>query len=196
MKGNILGWILIVIILLLASSYYVYTQREKDLDRDLKQYKVTDDDEVAEEVDMGDRTEEVVQTEELPKIATIEILHNIFSPKTLEVEKGTTVVWVNKDTFVHQIKHRSPEHLFHSERIEPNQSFSYRFNSAGEYKYIDTIHTYMQGEINVKGDLIDITGNYAKNVIEFSKIQKNVVTLLLFIALGFTLISFIEEKSR
>ena len=84
-------------------------------------------------------------------------------------------------------------HLFRSDRLNPSDSFSYTFDTPGEYKYIDTITTHMSGKIIVESDgMIGITGN----VIGFSKNPANIVTLLLFLALGFELIYAVGRNRK
>jgi len=121
--------------------------------------------EVVEEIPISEEIkEEVVVTppvkpkEIAPKEVTIIISHNMFSPKEIEIEKGTTVTWLNQDTKVHEIYHNDPNRLFHSRRIKPGNHFSYKFREPGTYRYNDAIFLYMNGKIIVKDNILPITG--------------------------------------
>ena len=185
--------ILVLLIAVLGLSYYssLLPLESKGVIGEQGQYVIKQtDDEIIEEVEDGIK-EEVIVSDELPKQEIVNILFNIFSPKTLTVEKGTRVTWVNRDKRVHMIKEISTEHLFRSGRINPGGSYSFTFNEPGEYRYIDTIQTYMQGKIIVEAPSLDlITGNF----VGFSRNPSNVVTLFLFLALGLTIIYTIERR--
>ncbi len=66
-----------------------------------------------------------------------------FNPRTLTVQAGTTVEWINKDSEVHLVDSGTPGKptlLFTSKNIKPGESWSYTFNKAGTYPYYCGIH--------------------------------------------------------
>ncbi|MFH2028938.1 MAG: cupredoxin domain-containing protein [Nanoarchaeota archaeon] len=137
--------------------------------------------------------EKVMVSDEVPKEEVIYVTYRLFSPKTLTIEKGTTVRWINTDESVHVIKEVSANNLFRSERLNPGDSYTYKFNQPGEYSYIDVIKTFMSGKIIVKDDgMSPITGN----VIGFSETPQNIATLLLFMIIGLTLIYGIHKPKK
>jgi plastocyanin len=69
-----------------------------------------------------------------------------FSPAVLTVKVGTTVVWTNNDTAVHNIK--STE--FNSKGLAKGDTFEFKFEKAGTYDYICGVHPTMKGRIIVK----------------------------------------------
>jgi plastocyanin len=71
-----------------------------------------------------------------------------FSPATLNVAAGTTVIWTNKDSVTHTVT--SDSGLFNSGNLSPDSNFSYTFGSAGTFTYHCAIHTYMTGTVMVK----------------------------------------------
>ena len=75
----------------------------------------------------------------------ISIVNFSFNPPTLNIQKGETVVWTNKDAVVHTVTSDS----FASGTLNPGDSFSYTFSSEGLYDYHCSLHPQMKGEITV-----------------------------------------------
>ena len=84
------------------------------------------------------------------KPTAITINDYTFHPGILTVTKGTTVVWFNKDDDVHTIKSQDGPEAFNSPALETGSQFGFKFNSAGTYHYICTVHPYMHGVIVVR----------------------------------------------
>jgi len=72
----------------------------------------------------------------------------MFAPTALTVAAGSTVTWTNKDDEPHTIV--SDGGLFRSAALDTNQSFSFRFDKPGTYRYMCTIHPRMVGTIVVR----------------------------------------------
>jgi plastocyanin len=73
-----------------------------------------------------------------------------FSPKSVTITEGDTVIWTNRDaTANHQIL--ADKGQFVSPILKKNQSFSYTFKAAGTYTYKDELHPKLAGTITVKG---------------------------------------------
>jgi plastocyanin len=79
---------------------------------------------------------------------TITIKNFDFAPMALSVSAGTTVIWRNDDEEPHTVVSESG--LFRSAAIDGGESFSFKFDKAGTYKYFCTIHPKMVGTIVVK----------------------------------------------
>jgi plastocyanin len=69
-----------------------------------------------------------------------------FVPETIEVPTGTAVTWTNKDTAAHTVV---DEGLFESEELDQGATFSFTFDTPGEYSYICGIHPYMTATVTV-----------------------------------------------
>lgn len=69
-----------------------------------------------------------------------------FSPSSITINVGTTVVWTNEDSMPHRIKSDS----FFSSVLGKGATFQQTFSAPGTYKYICSIHPSMNGEIIVK----------------------------------------------
>ncbi len=77
----------------------------------------------------------------------VSLLNMSFSPATLSVPVGTTVVWTNDDVVTHTVT--SNTSAFDSGNLTPGNKFSMTFTSAGTYAYHCKIHAYMTGSIVV-----------------------------------------------
>jgi plastocyanin len=79
----------------------------------------------------------------------INIYSSGFSPKSVTITEGDTVLWVNRDAATHQIL--ADKGQFVSPILKKSQSFSYTFKAAGTYTYKDELHPKLAGTITVKG---------------------------------------------
>ena len=71
-----------------------------------------------------------------------------FSPMSLSVPAGTTVIWRNLDEEPHTVA--SDSGLFRSGGLDQNDSFTFTFDRPGTYRFICSIHPSMMGTIIVK----------------------------------------------
>ena len=76
------------------------------------------------------------------------IVNFAFSQATLNVSAGTTVTWTNNDSTTHTVT--SDTGVFSSGGMGQNATFSYTFNTAGNYTYYCSVHTYMKVTVVVK----------------------------------------------
>jgi plastocyanin len=71
-----------------------------------------------------------------------------FAPNTLTVPVGTTVQFGNNDITAHTSTADGGQ--WNSNNITPGQTYSFKFNTAGTYKYHCNIHSFMTGTIVVQ----------------------------------------------
>ena len=71
-----------------------------------------------------------------------------FSPISLAVPTGATVIWKNLDGEPHTVV--SDAGLFRSGGLDQNDSFTFKFDKPGTYRFICSIHPTMMGTIVVK----------------------------------------------
>ena len=71
----------------------------------------------------------------------------MFAPVSLTVKAGSTVTWTNKDDEPHTVV--SETGLFRSSALDTDESFSFRFDKPGSYRYTCSIHPRMVGTIIV-----------------------------------------------
>jgi len=70
-----------------------------------------------------------------------------FTPPELNVKVGDTVTWTNHDDIPHTVVSAGK---FRSKTMDTDNSFSFTFTSAGDYKYFCSLHPHMTGMIKVE----------------------------------------------
>jgi plastocyanin len=70
-----------------------------------------------------------------------------FAPVELTVKVGTTVTWTNHDDIPHTVVSAGK---FRSKTMDTDDSFSFTFTAAGDYKYFCSLHPHMTGMIKVE----------------------------------------------
>ena len=70
-----------------------------------------------------------------------------FQPAELTVKVGTTVTWNNHDDIPHTMVSAGK---FRSKTLDTDDSFSFTFTAAGDYKYFCSLHPHMTGMIKVE----------------------------------------------
>jgi plastocyanin len=78
----------------------------------------------------------------------ITVKNFMFSPTPLTVKAGTTVTWTNMDDEPHTVV--SDSGLFKSGGMDTNESFSFKFDKPGTYRFACSIHPRMVGTIVVE----------------------------------------------
>ncbi len=71
-----------------------------------------------------------------------------FAPMALTVNAGTKVTWKNTDGEPHTVT--SVDGLFRSGALDTDETYSFKFDKPGTYKYTCSIHPRMMGTIIVK----------------------------------------------
>jgi plastocyanin len=72
----------------------------------------------------------------------------MFQPTSATVKAGSTVTWTNMDEEPHTVV--SSSGLFRSNGLDTKDTFSYKFDKAGTYTFVCSIHPQMVGTIIVK----------------------------------------------
>jgi plastocyanin len=88
---------------------------------------------------------------------SVTIQNMAFNPSTLNVQVGTTVMWINKDSTTHQVV--SDSGLFKSGNLTNGMSYNYTFTQAGSFPYHCAIHPSMTGTIVVSTTAPTSTGS-------------------------------------
>jgi plastocyanin len=70
-----------------------------------------------------------------------------FSPSSITITAGTTLMWTNKDGVAHTVT--SDVGLFDSGTINSGGAFSYLFTTAGTYLYHCAVHPTMTAKVIV-----------------------------------------------
>ena len=80
---------------------------------------------------------------------TVAIKNFAFSPATITVKSGATVVWTNDDSVDHTVSFQN--NGISSADLGTNDTFSHTFTTPGTYNYLCTIHPFMHGTVIVTG---------------------------------------------
>ena len=83
-----------------------------------------------------------------PKTHTVTIEGMRFRPEMLTVERGDTIVWVNKDLVPHTATSKAGN--FDSKLIEADKSWNYTVRTKGDFAYICTFHPTMKAMLRVE----------------------------------------------
>ena len=83
-----------------------------------------------------------------PKTHTVTIEGMRFQPEMLTVERGDTIVWVNKDLVPHTATSKAGN--FDSKLIEADKSWKYAVRKKGEFAYICRFHPTMKAMLQVE----------------------------------------------
>lgn len=81
-----------------------------------------------------------------PKTDTVIISQMQFQPASLTINKGDTVIWINKDLVAHNVTEQ-PEGGIKSDTIQTDGSW--KMVPDHSFKYICSIHPTMQAELTV-----------------------------------------------
>lgn len=84
----------------------------------------------------------------MPAAHTVYIKGFAFSPKSLTIDAGETVRFVNNDGEAHTVV--SDKGVFNSGGLDTNDSWAVRLQKPGTYSYFCSLHPYMKGTIVVR----------------------------------------------
>jgi plastocyanin len=92
------------------------------------------------------------QAKPKPVTHTVTIEATSFSPATLNIKPGDSVVWINRDMFPHTATSALAKEKggFDSGTIQPGKSWKYTPKTVGSFAYICTLHPTMKGTFAVK----------------------------------------------
>jgi plastocyanin len=79
------------------------------------------------------------------KTYTVKIADYAYSPQTLTINSGDTVIWTNSDN----VNHTVTGGILDSPLFGAGESFKFTFTTKGTYDYICTPHPYMKGSVIV-----------------------------------------------
>jgi len=70
-----------------------------------------------------------------------------FTPAEVTVKVGDTVTWTNHDDIPHTVVSAGK---YRSKALDSDDSFSFTFAAAGDYKYFCSLHPHMTGVVKVE----------------------------------------------
>lgn len=82
--------------------------------------------------------------------ATVRIDNFAFSPASITVAPGTTIIWENRDDIPHTVTEASGPPIFRSSALDTGDKYSRVFGILGTYHYFCSLHPHMQGTVVVE----------------------------------------------
>lgn len=76
-----------------------------------------------------------------------------YTPPEITIGTGKTVTWLNDDSGFHTVTsgyYDKSDGMFDSGHIDPEKTFSYTFEKAGDFHYFCNLHPWMEGTVIVK----------------------------------------------
>ena len=84
-----------------------------------------------------------------PVAATKVAIDNFsFVPQTIKVPVGATVTWTNQDDIPHLVK--ATDGGFKSPALDTGDTYQFKFDKKGEYRYFCALHPKMTGRVVVE----------------------------------------------
>jgi plastocyanin len=98
---------------------------------------------------------------------TVTITKNGFTPSALTVAPNDTVTWTNVDTVTHQVESKTAN--FKSPVLQPGQTYSFVFKTAGKFNYTDLIVKKLKGSVTVQAPTaaVSVTQKAAPAVVTY-----------------------------
>jgi plastocyanin len=93
-------------------------------------------------------TNSCTKTTSLPGTNEVFIQGMAFTPSSITVTAGSTIIWTNKDGVPHTVTCNTVS-IFDSGSISPGGTWSHTFNNVGTFQYKCTIHPTMTGTVVV-----------------------------------------------
>ena len=81
--------------------------------------------------------------------AQVHIDNFSFSPASITIPRGTTVTWTNRDDIPHTVVSTNGK-SFKSHPLDSDDTYSFTFETAGQYGYFCSLHPHMQGTVIVQ----------------------------------------------
>lgn len=79
--------------------------------------------------------------------------NSCYIPSQIFIHKGESVTWLNEDAAFHSVtsgKYENPNRMFDSGHLDPNESFTIKFDEYGAFDYFCTLHPWMYGQVIVQ----------------------------------------------
>ena len=76
-----------------------------------------------------------------------------YIPSKISIRQGESVTWLNEDAAFHSVTsgtYENPNGMFDSRHLDPNESFTVKFEESGTFDYFCTLHPWMKGKVIVE----------------------------------------------
>ena len=78
--------------------------------------------------------------------------NDCYIPSQITIKPGESVTWLNEDVAFHSVtsgKYGNRNGMFDSGHLDPNESFTVKFDESGTIDYHCTLHPWMEGKVVV-----------------------------------------------
>jgi plastocyanin len=96
---------------------------------------------------------------------TVRITATAFKPATVTIATGSAIRWSNRDTKAHQVVANNG--AFASPIIGAGHNWTHAFNTAGTYRYHDSLHPALTGKVVVTGPPPEVTIGAAVPIVNY-----------------------------
>ena len=106
-------------------------------------------------IETQETTKEKIPTITMPTKSSrpgCEETNNCYIPSQISIKAGESVTWLNEDAAFHSVTggtYENPNEMFDSGHLDPNESFTVKFDESGTYDYHCTLHPWMKGKVVV-----------------------------------------------
>ena len=106
-------------------------------------------------IELQETTKENIPTVTMPTKSSrpgCEETNNCYIPSQISIKAGESVTWLNEDAAFHSVtsgKYDNPNGMFDSGHLDPNESFTIKFDESGTFDYHCTLHPWMEGKVVV-----------------------------------------------
>lgn len=154
MSKNLIAF-LIVFIGVLSVAFYIYTNNTNYL-KNQTQTQTQTQTQRATPADEASQPSVTLTEPEKSNNKTVEIHSNRFAPNILEIKRGETIIWVNKDNKARRVA--SNPHPVHNDypgfdslkNLEEGQSYRFTFENSGVWGYHDHLNPNVEGRVSVR----------------------------------------------
>jgi plastocyanin len=98
---------------------------------------------------------------------TVKITATAFSPASVTIKTGDAIKWSNTDTKAHQVVANNG--AFASPTIAAGRAWTHTFNTAGTFRYHDSLHPALTGRVVVSGPPPAVTIGAAAPIIFYGQ---------------------------
>ena len=95
--------------------------------------------------------ESIVAEITIPQGAALQTVEEYYLPSNLSINTADTIIWKNQDDAFHTVTSQE-KGKFDSGLFGPSESFSFQFNSTGNFDYFCVVHPWMTGTVAVLGE--------------------------------------------
>ena len=100
-------------------------------------------------------TKEIIPTVTMPTKSSrpgCEETNDCYIPSQISIKAGESVTWLNEDVAFHSVTsgtYDNPNGMFDSGHLDPDESFTVKFDESGTFDYHCTLHPWMEAKVVV-----------------------------------------------